>query len=513
MYTLHTWRKFLATLAVTLSAGGFALLWDVPAVQAQDSSQWVHHLASDQNVQVTALGLSAVGEIFVAGGLRGTVDFDPGPGEHLLSGGPDDVSYIAKYDSAGNFVWAHRLAGNGDVRINDIVVDPMAQIGIVGSFEGEADLDPGPGVLQAVSKGDHDIFLLRLLPDGTLQWGWTAGDEDEDTGIAVTADSRSGLYITGKFEGRIFFESDSPSYDHSSVGGSDVFVARFNNAGRLFWVRVFGGPEDDAPTDIDLDAADNVFLVGTFADEVDLDPLWTSFELRSRGRDDIFVSVLTVVGDYLWSTQLGGTGSDENAQVLVEPDGSFHVSGEFEGSADFDRLGDGGILESRGQRDIFLTRYGPGPARSFHWAFGIGGEQTETLGGIAQDPFGSLYLLGSFAQTVDFDPGAASVELTSSGAADIFLAKYTQQAQLYQAQRMVNPLDDIARAIAINSSSNVLIAGEFRGTIDLGSGLSVSTGQPEGITNAFVAHYARDTWTPLLERAYLPGVISSVAAE
>jgi hypothetical protein len=114
---------------------------------------------------------------------------------------------------------------------------------------------------------------------------------------------------------------------------------------------------------------------------------------------------------------------------------------------------------------------------------------------------------------MDVEPGDAATELISSGAADIFLAKYTQQGQLYQAQGMVNPLDDVARAIAVNSHSNVLIAGEFRGTIDLGSGLHLSTGQPDEVYSSFVAHYARDTWTPLPERAYLPGVISGVAAE
>jgi hypothetical protein len=75
MRILHRWRIAWATLAT-----GFALLWSVTAVQAQESSQWVRHVGNNQDVQVTAVSLSAAGEVFVAGLFRGTIDFDPGPG-------------------------------------------------------------------------------------------------------------------------------------------------------------------------------------------------------------------------------------------------------------------------------------------------------------------------------------------------------------------------------------------------------------------------------------------------
>lgn len=514
MNSLYSWRKTLAALALTLCAVSFAFLVNTPTVHAQAESQFVYNLASSQDIEVTSMSLSAYGEIFIAGVFHGTVDFDPGAGETLLSSGPSDTSFIAKYDPAGTLVWAYRLVGPGDVRINDIVVDSMAQVGVVGSFEDTVDLDPGPGVHQVTSKGGHDIFLLRLLPDGNLQWAWADGAGDDDMGFAVTTDSRSALYITGKFEGKIFFQSgSSPTYEWRSVGGTDVFAMRFNNAGTLSWVRVFGGEEDDSGTDLGLDGADNVFVVGTFAGEADLDPLWTSTEARSRGRDDIFVSVLTVLGESRWQTHMGSQGSESNAQILVEPDSSFYVSGQFEREGDFDLLGSGGLVTSNGGQDIFVARFGAAPARTFQWAYGFGGTANDTLAGLVQDGFRNLYILGTYAGTVDFDPSAGTSELTSSGAADIFLGKYSQQGELRRIQGMTNPQDDRARALAISVNNNVLLAGEFSGTLDLSSGLSTSTGQGEGVYQAFVAQYARDTWTPLPLRAYLPGIKATPSTE
>ena len=505
---LHKWRTTLAILIATPLALTLALVSGTSTAQAQDNSQWVQNFASSQDIEMTAMSLSAVGEVFIAGTFHGTVDFDPGVGETLLTSGASDTSFIAKYDSYGNFVWAYRLVGTGDIRINDIVVDPMAQVGVVGSFEGSTDLDPGPGLFPAESKGRNDVFLLRLLPDGNLQWAWTMGNDEDDMGLAITTNERSELYITGKFEGKIFFQGGgSPVYEWSSVGGTDVFVLRFSNAGFLHWVNVFGGDEDDAGTDIALDGAENVYVVGTFAGVADLDPKWTSTETRSHGRDDIFISMMTIVGASRWQMYMGGTGNESNAQILVKSDGSLYVSGEFQESADFDVRSDGGMLDSRGQRDIFLTHFGPSPAFNFEWATSVGGEQDESLAGIARDGFGNIYMLGSFGGTVDFDPHEATTELTSSGGTDIFLGKYSAQGNLRQVQGMSNAQDARARALTVGNDNTPLIAGEYGGTLDLGNGLSISTDQPDGVLNAFVAHFSRETWTPLPARSYLPGII------
>ena len=126
MVKIHNWRTKLATLAIVVGIGCVALLSGATTANAQTDSQWVHNFTSSQDIELTSMDLSAIGEVFIAGTFHGTVDFDPGAGDASLASGPSDTSFIAKYDPNGNFVWAYRLVGSGDVRINDIVVDPMA---------------------------------------------------------------------------------------------------------------------------------------------------------------------------------------------------------------------------------------------------------------------------------------------------------------------------------------------------------------------------------------------------
>lgn len=501
---MRCWRTAVATIAA-----GFAILWSVSTAQAQGN--WTHPLGNNQDAQATSVSVAPNGEVVIAGLFHGTVDFDPGPGEKLLSAGPNDTSFLAKYDPAGNFIWAYKFEGTDDVRINDIVVDSVYYIGVAGSFKGEADLDPGPGSFYRISEGGDDIFLLRLLPDGNMQWGWTTGDSDHDAALTVATDAAYGLYVAGTFQNEVIFQLNSPFFPMESNGGTDIFIARFTNGGGLGWVRAIGGDEDDKPTDITLDGREQVYIAGEFHDEVDLDPTYTSLEVKSRGRSDIFVTILgRQGGNWLSSIHIGGEGSDDNARLLAETDGSFYVSGEFERTTDLANGRSGGIVTSRGGEDVFLTRYGGNSA--FQWGFGVGGAGNETNAGLARDSSGTVYLYGAFGQTVDFDPGAGVRELTSSGDDDIFLAQYTPQGLVRKVQSATNPQRDIARAIAIDSNNDALITGEFRGTLNLGENFSVSTGQPENVFNIFLTHYSNEALSPFHLNAYLPGISFAIPA-
>ncbi|KYF85421.1 hypothetical protein BE17_33520 [Sorangium cellulosum] len=89
------------------------------------------------------------------------------------------------------------------------------------------------------------------------------------------------------------------------------------------------------------------------------------------------------------------------------------------------------------------------------WSRGYGGTGADEGSSIASDAAGNYYVIGSFEGTIDFGAGP----LTSAGGQDIFLLKLDPAGALLWSKRFGNVLDQTGRAVAVDGSGNVLLAG------------------------------------------------------
>ncbi|MBL0341862.1 MAG: T9SS type A sorting domain-containing protein [Bacteroidetes bacterium] len=106
------------------------------------------------------LELDGLGNLYLTGGFKNTVDFDPGGGSFpLTSSGLQDV-FMSKYDSAGNFIWAKIMGGIGfDVGIA-MALGSAFDIYLTGTFSGTADFNP-PYLANLYSNGNEDLFVAK----------------------------------------------------------------------------------------------------------------------------------------------------------------------------------------------------------------------------------------------------------------------------------------------------------------------------------------------------------------
>lgn len=96
--------------------------------------------------------------------------------------------------------------------------------------------------------------------------------------------------------------------------------------------------------------------------------------------------------------------------------------------------------------------------------------------GLTTDSAGNVYVAGNFTGTAAFAPG---VTLTSAGGDDVFVTKYTSAGALVWARRAGGTLADFGRRIAVDTSGNVYVTGNFAGTADFGSTNLTSAGQAD----------------------------------
>jgi len=97
-----------ATLIATAGIDIFMLKLD-----SSGSYLWANKSGGSGNGIARIADTDADGNIYSIGYFSGTIDFNPGTGQHdLTSAGYDDI-YVQKLDAAGNFLWAHSFGSSG----------------------------------------------------------------------------------------------------------------------------------------------------------------------------------------------------------------------------------------------------------------------------------------------------------------------------------------------------------------------------------------------------------------
>ena len=108
-------------------------------------------------------------------------------------------------------------------------------------------------------------------------------------------------------------------------------------------------------------------------------------------------------------------------------------------------------------------------------AVGVG---TFDLVGAAYKPAalsGDVTLTGSFQGTAEFGGG----NVVSAGAGDIAVARYDTGGTHQWSERFGGTNNDIPRCVAVDVLSNVVVTGQFTGTVDFGGGNLASAGSSD----------------------------------
>lgn len=109
--------------------------------------------------------LDLQGNVYSTGRFGDTQDFDPGPGQYLLTstGGNDlDDGFVTKLTNEGKFVWACPLGGLGNDIGTETRIDRFGNIYTAGTFQATGGFYPGgPPQDSLVSHGSSDPYLAR----------------------------------------------------------------------------------------------------------------------------------------------------------------------------------------------------------------------------------------------------------------------------------------------------------------------------------------------------------------
>lgn len=285
--------------------------------------QWYHTIGEDDDDGGASVATDADGNVYVTGWFRAasvTLSSSVTIYNSSQTTGPSDM-FLVKYGPSGNVLWATAAGGPDDDKGRGVAVDPDGNVIVTGYFKepsitidgttyasnGGKDFfvikyDANGNMLQhrifggtgseeafgcsADGLGNFYVcgnyssstvtfdnvtmtnpgngsgaFLLKLDPSLTAVWarGFASGSSDESLGCS--SDSYGNVAVTGIFSGNTMTIG---SYSLNNNGGDEIFLAKYNPNGDLFWATKIGKSNDDGANECSMADDGRIVVAGYY---------------------------------------------------------------------------------------------------------------------------------------------------------------------------------------------------------------------------------------------------------
>jgi hypothetical protein len=221
------------------------------------------------------------------------------------------------------------------------------------------------------------------------------------------------------------------------------------------------------------------------------------------GNGDAFVAKINPAGSALvYSTYLGGGNIDQGEAIAVDGNGDAYVTG-FTNSANFPTSN---ALQTSfgGEWDAFVTELNPSGTALIYSTY-LGGSNSDWGFGIRADGSGNAYVTGLTGST-DF-PTKNPLQASNAGSSvNAFVTKIsTNGAGLVYSTYLGGSFSDVGYAIALDSADNAYVTGSAQSTdFPLKNPLQATQGSAGNYTNAFVTEI-NSAGSSLVYSTYLGG--------
>jgi hypothetical protein len=411
-------------------------------------------------------------------------------------GGRQQVGFVVgRYDHSRPLiidpviVYSTFLGGSGEDSGQGIAVDGSGNAYVTGvtqstTFPGVT----GSSIQPAYGGGKIDAFVTKINAAGTaIVYSTFLGGGDNDAGAAIAVDGTGNAYVTGDTQSTDFPVTAS-STQPTLGGGHDAFVTKINAAGTAIVYSTFvGGSGDDSGRGIAVDGSGNAYVTGSTQSTTFPGVTGSSIQPANGGGFDAFVTEINAAGTAIvYSTFLGGNGSDLGYGIAVDSGGNAYITGHTS-STTFPGVTGGSIQPAfGGVEDAFVTKINAAGTAIVYSTF-LGGSGDDLGNGIAVDGPGNAYITGQTFSTTFPGVSGSSIQPASAGGGDAFVTKINAGGTaIVYSTFLGGSGGDAGYGIAVDGTGNAYITGETTSTTF--PGVTGSSIQPAngGFYDAFV---------------------------
>lgn len=305
-----------------------------------------------------SLAVDSKGDVYIVG-YTGSTNFPVSNNAYQKEKKNGHDMFIGKFSASGNRIWLTYFGGNGTDVATGCICDKNDNLIVIGKTDSQ-DFPTTAGVEQEKSQGSIDVVLVKFDPNGNLIWsryyGGSRGDLGE--GIALCSNGLD-FVITGTTLSREF-PDPKPEWNskglpitkgtyqdtlatwryNTAAWNSDVFLAKFDENGKMMWGTFFGGQQQEAAHAIAVDKNDNIAIVGeTKRIDVFATPVFPvtpdAFKKDTCRSEDIFYAKFNKYGSLVYSTIYCGETDNIYDDVQFPSDFATDIKFDNEGSTVF----------------------------------------------------------------------------------------------------------------------------------------------------------------------------------
>jgi Beta-propeller repeat/FIMAH domain len=372
-----------------------------------------------------------------------------------LSGVP--TTSIAVAPSAPATIYAESYSSGGAV--SDDAGASWVRIGPASPAILTLAVDPtAPRNVYVGGQVSHDAFLARLAADGSaLEYSTYLGGSSFDYGNDVAVDSSGNAYVVGATS-----SDDFPTLNpmQTTFGGvRDLFVAKVSANGTLAYSTYLGGSAWEDGGTIAVDAPGQAHVAG-YTLSSNFPTVRAQQAVFAGGGSDAFVTKLDATGAMVYSTFLGGSGSemgpaafevgrDPVVSVAVTQSGDAFVTG-VTSSTDFPTLRPLQGSHGGGVYDAFVAKLAPDGLLQFSTL--LGGSGADSGRRLTVDSNGAVVIAGA-TSSVNFQT-RNPLQGANAGSDDAFIVRIEEGAP-----------DPTPPSTTINLSGTTGLGGWYRSSV------------------------------------------------
>jgi hypothetical protein len=267
----------------------------------------------------------------------------------------DQNIFIAKYDTAGNPLWAKTYGSTGVDYPFNTGLAPDGTLYMAGTYYAPSTTF---GTITLTNTSGAGAFVAKFDNNGNTLWAKTTDSFVYMFDIAV--DTAANAYVCGRFSaGSVNFNTHSIT--NTSTDHSDGFMVKYDKDGNNVWAINMGSDSSETAEKITTDNCGNIFITGVIDDihkategyNLHFGDQTHYLPVNSFADFPMFIAHYSDAGQYVNCISLRGGGANQ-PKITTDKKGHFYIGTQFTNA---DTLSTSILARDSGEMYKFIARF------------------------------------------------------------------------------------------------------------------------------------------------------------